>query len=44
GKLFVMGDNRNNSHDSHAWGFAPIRNVIGKATYRFWPLNRRGKL
>jgi len=42
--LFVLGDNRNDSNDSHCWGYVPIGNVIGKATYRFWPLNRRGKL
>jgi len=42
--LFVLGDNRNDSNDSHCWGYVPIGNVIGKATYRFWPLNRMGKL
>ncbi|MEM8611236.1 MAG: signal peptidase I [Cyanobacteria bacterium P01_H01_bin.105] len=35
--LFVMGDNRNDSNDSHIWGFLPIDNVIGHAAVRFWP-------
>jgi signal peptidase I len=36
----VFGDNRNNSYDSHYWGFVPKELIIGKATKIYWPLKR----
>ena len=40
GKLFVLGDNRNRSYDSHEWGFADLDSVKGKALFTYWPFNR----
>ena len=36
GKLFVMGDNRDNSSDSRDWGFVPKSNVIGEPLFVYW--------
>ncbi len=37
GELFVLGDNRNDSRDSHVWGTFPAGRVIGRADVVFWP-------
>ncbi len=44
GEFFVMGDNRNNSNDSHRWGQLDRNRVLGKAMVTFWPIGRVGIL
>ena len=41
-EYFVLGDNRNNSNDSHNGWTVPRKSIIGKAWFVYWPLNRWG--
>lgn len=43
-KLFVMGDNRNHSNDSHRWGALDRSLLIGRAVLIFWPPSRAGAI
>lgn len=42
GHYFVLGDNRNNSQDSHVFGPIPKENIIGQAWITYWPLSKLG--
>ncbi|MGI8423499.1 MAG: signal peptidase I [Chloroflexota bacterium] len=42
GMYFVLGDNRNNSHDSHVWDWLPKEYIIGKAWVSYWPRDTCG--
>jgi signal peptidase I len=44
GKLYVMGDNRNNSQDSRVFGAIDDDVVVGRAFVRIWPFGRAGWL
>lgn len=40
GSYYALGDNSANSRDSRYWGFIPKKNLIGKAVFVYWPLQR----
>lgn len=44
GCVFVMGDNRIGSVDSRVFGCIPIEKIEGKVSFRYWPLNKFGKI
>lgn len=37
---YVLGDNSASSKDSRYWGFVPRKNLIGKAVFLYWPVDR----
>lgn len=41
-QYFVLGDNRDNSSDSHIWGLLPAGNIIGRALISYWPADAFG--
>jgi signal peptidase I len=41
--VFVLGDNRNHTHDSRRFGFVPSDNVVGKVMLKYWPIGEMRK-
>jgi signal peptidase I len=41
-EYFVLGDHRDSSNDSRAWGFVPRNYIYGKAVFVFWPPEKIG--
>jgi signal peptidase I len=44
GKFLVLGDNRSNSYDGRCWGLVSKDDIVGRASFRFWPIDRTGTL
>lgn len=44
GYVFPMGDNRDNSEDGRYFGPVPLSTVLGKAMFKYWPIQRIGPI
>ncbi|MFO7780321.1 MAG: signal peptidase I, partial [Spirochaetia bacterium] len=42
GRIFPLGDNRDNSRDARSFGAVHTDEVLGRAMFRYWPLDRIG--
>ncbi len=41
-EYFAVGDNRHHSSDSRAWGPITRSDIVGRAFFRYWPLETAG--
>jgi signal peptidase I len=43
-ECFVLSDDRSNTNDSRTWGPVPVKNISGRALFRYWPFTRLGRV
>ena len=43
-ECFLLSDDRSNTNDSRTWGPVPVKNITGRAVFRYWPFTRFGLL
>jgi signal peptidase I len=43
-EYFAVGDNRSHSSDSRAWGSITKDAIVGRAFFRYWPMDKIGKI
>jgi signal peptidase I len=41
-ECFLLSDDRSNTNDSRSWGPVPVKRVIARALFRYWPITRLG--
>jgi len=41
-EVMAFGDNRDHSSDSRDWGPVPLKNIVGKVFFRYWPYKVAG--
>jgi signal peptidase I len=43
-ECFLLSDDRSNTNDSRTWGPVPLKNICGRALFRYWPFTRIGRI
>jgi signal peptidase I len=44
GRIFPLGDNRDNSRDARYFGPVSVNRVLGRALFIYWPFSRAGRI
>ncbi|MDR0599810.1 MAG: signal peptidase I [Treponema sp.] len=44
GRILPLGDNRDNSHDGRFFGAVKVSKILGRGSFKYWPLSRLGRI